>query len=222
VIADASRLNCQLLSRGLERRRGRFAACVFAVDAAGAVEKIAQDHADVALIEASLQDGPKAGFKVLRELFASNSATLPVMLLERSDPMTALEAFAGGAKGVLYRSDSFDVVCKCLACVHEGQVWADSSQMQFILEALADRVPLPVVDAKGGLLLTARQEEIVRMVAEGLTNTQISAALRVSAHTVKNHLFRIYEKLGVSNRVELILYAYSGSRAGSEPPSIAA
>jgi DNA-binding NarL/FixJ family response regulator len=144
------------------------------------------------------------------------------MLLDGADHSAPLEAFASGAKGVLFRSDGFDVVCKCLACVNAGQVWANTAQMQLILEALAERGPLSVLDAKGKALLTGRQEEIVRMVAEGMTNTQISKALRVSAHTVKNHLFRIYDKLGVSNRVELILYAFSGSRAGREPPSVAA
>jgi DNA-binding NarL/FixJ family response regulator len=58
-------------------------------------------------------------------------------------------------------------------------------------------------------LLTKREQEIVPLVANGLTNREISIELRVSEHTIKNHLFRIYEKLGISSRVELILYAVS-------------
>jgi len=222
VIADASTLSCQLLSRGLGRRHGKFEVCACAVDAAGAIKEITHRKPAVALIAASLQDGPRAGFKVLRELCTSHTPTQAVMLLDGADNSAPLEAFASGAKGVLFRSDGFELVCKCLACVHAGQVWANTAQMQLILDALAERGPLSVLDAKGRALLTGRQEEIVRMVAEGMTNTQISKALRVSAHTVKNHLFRIYEKLGVSNRVELILYAFSGARAGREPPSVAA
>jgi DNA-binding CsgD family transcriptional regulator len=71
-----------------------------------------------------------------------------------------------------------------------------------------------VVSAKGIPLLTRREEQIVGMVIEGLPNQEIAVKLGVSAHTVKNHLFRVYEKLGISNRVELVLYAQS-SRQGA-------
>ena len=59
-------------------------------------------------------------------------------------------------------------------------------------------------------------------MAERMTNPQISAALHLSAHTVKNHLFHIYEKVGISNRVELILYALSCSRTATSTPDVAA
>ena len=75
-----------------------------------------------------------------------------------------------------------------------------------------DREPVRVVSAKGVSLLTQREGQIVNMVVEGLPSQEIAAKLGVSAHTVKNHLFHVYEKLGVSNRAELGLYAHS-SRA---------
>jgi DNA-binding CsgD family transcriptional regulator len=106
--------------------------------------------------------------------------------------------------------------------VHGGQIWASSGQLRLIIEAFAERGPLSVIDVKGRPLLTKREEEIVRMVAEGLTNRQIFSALRLSSHTVKNHLFRIYEKLGISNRVELVLYALSSSPRTSQRPNAAA
>jgi DNA-binding NarL/FixJ family response regulator len=222
VLADASPLSCQLLSRGLTGCNGKFRVLATAVDSAGAVEQITQHRPDVALIGAALQDGPRAGFKVLREVFASGASTLVVLLLDRPDQEAALRAFASGAKGVLFSTEAFDAVCKCIRCVHAGQVWANTDQMHSILEALAEREPLSVVDAKGKPLLTKREEEIVRLVAEGLTNSQISAALHLSAHTVKNHLFHIYEKVGISNRVELILYALSCNRRAPNAPELAA
>jgi DNA-binding NarL/FixJ family response regulator len=120
-----------------------------------------------------------------------------------------LEAFSAGARGVLCHTDPFEVVCKCIQSVHAGQIWANSQELQWILRALTDRKPSRIVNTLGIPLLTSRQEQIVRMVVEGLPNREISAALQVSAHTVRNHLFRIYEKLGVSSRVEMVLYALS-------------
>jgi DNA-binding CsgD family transcriptional regulator len=74
-----------------------------------------------------------------------------------------------------------------------------------------------VVSAKGIPLLTGREEQIVNMVIEGLPNHEIAVKLGVSIHTVKNHLFRVYEKLGVSNRVELVLYAQSSRESKASP-----
>jgi DNA-binding NarL/FixJ family response regulator len=75
------------------------------------------------------------------------------------------------------------------------------------MQALAEAVPLRVINAKGASLLTKREVGVVRLIAEGLTNRDISRQLNLSEHTVRNYLFRIFNKLGTSNRVELALYA---------------
>jgi len=69
-----------------------------------------------------------------------------------------------------------------------------------------------LVDNDSANLLTKREEDLVRLVADGLSNRDIARKLNLSEHTVKNYIFRIFEKLGVSNRVELVLYALSNSR----------
>jgi DNA-binding CsgD family transcriptional regulator len=105
--------------------------------------------------------------------------------------------------------------------VHAGKVWADSSQLELVVQALRERKPLRIVSATGTPLLTKREEQIVRMVAEGLPNREISKSLGLSPHTVKNHLFRIYNKLGISNRAELLLYALASrdvARGRDDPP----
>ena len=66
-----------------------------------------------------------------------------------------------------------------------------------------------VVDTRGAALLSRREVEVVRCVAEGLSNREIAQRLGLTEHTVKNYLFRIFDKLGVSKRVEVVLYAYS-------------
>jgi len=66
---------------------------------------------------------------------------------------------------------------------------------------------LQVLTAAGEKLLTSREEQVVALVADGLSNRNVAAELGLSEHTVKKYLFRIFEKLGISNRVELVLYA---------------
>ena len=94
---------------------------------------------------------------------------------------------------------------------YQGQIWTNSQQLQYLAESLSCVPSLRVVDSKGGRLLTAREEQVVALVAEGLGNRDIASELNVTEHTVKKYLFRIFEKLGVSNRVELVLYAVNHS-----------
>ena len=91
--------------------------------------------------------------------------------------------------------------------MHHGEVWANGEQLHYMLEAIAEVPSLPVVNSKGKKLLTAREEQVVALVADGLSNRNVALELRLSEHTVKKYVFRIFDKLGVSSRVELVLYA---------------
>jgi DNA-binding NarL/FixJ family response regulator len=79
--------------------------------------------------------------------------------------------------------------------------------LNYVMEALREPRPLRVFDAEGSALLTEREMAVVRCVADGLTNREVAAELGLSPHTVKNCLFRIFDKVGVSSRIELIYYA---------------
>ena len=213
VVAHWPRLDCELLCRNFEARRSSFRLLGWSLEGADSLLQIAQQCPDVALLSSTLREGPSAGFEVLHQLSSSRHPTRVVMLLPPSEDDLVLQAFSAGAKGVLFQDEGFKVVCKCLRCVHAGQVWVSTHHTHLILETLAQRRQLQLRDVKGKSLLTKREEEIVRMLAEGLPNLEIAGALHLSPHTVKNHLFRIYEKLGISNRAELILYALSTKRA---------
>jgi DNA-binding NarL/FixJ family response regulator len=95
--------------------------------------------------------------------------------------------------------------------VQAGQIWANSSELVYVLETFAKLAPMRVVDGNGARLLTKREEDVVRLLGDGLQNREIAQQLNLSEHTVKNYLFHIFDKLGVSSRVELILYAVSSS-----------
>jgi DNA-binding NarL/FixJ family response regulator len=95
---------------------------------------------------------------------------------------------------------------KCSYAVYEGQVWASSEEVRFIIEAMTQGEKSLIKNANGTRLLTKREEELVQLVAEGRTNRDISLHLTLREHTVRNYLFRIFNKLGTSNRLELALY----------------
>jgi DNA-binding NarL/FixJ family response regulator len=135
-----------------------------------------------------------------------NVKTRAVMLLSSRERAPIIDAFRSGAHGVIFRDEPFETLSKCIHAVHQGQVWANSQHLGCLLEALAQVKPLRLQDARGVNLLSQREEKVVRLVAEGLTNRQISAELGLSEHTVRNYLFRIFDKLGVSTRVQLVLY----------------
>ena len=106
---------------------------------------------------------------------------------------------------------------KCITSVQSGQVWANSQQLRQVLEALARAVPPRLIDAKGADILTQREQDVVACLAEGLTNREVARRLKLSEHTVKNYLLHIFDKLGVSSRVEVVLYA-SGQRILTKNP----
>lgn len=205
LIAADTPVNSQLLARALAHSKKDFAVVGCEYTVAGLLEHASKSYADVAVVSARLEGDAQGGLRALRDLRAAGSTLIPIVLLEYHKPAAVLGAFSAGAKGVISHTDPFEVVCECIRSVHAGQVWANSQELQWILNALSDGKPSRVVNAEGIPLLTPRQEQIVQMVAEGLPNAEIGAALHVTPHTIRNHLFRIYEKLGVSSRVELIL-----------------
>ncbi|MHB8524803.1 MAG: response regulator transcription factor [Candidatus Acidiferrales bacterium] len=206
LIADDSRMGCQLLEHALARSRFRFEIVGSAINRTEILASLRANPVNVALINQSLHDGQSVGFELLNELRESFPQTRAVLLLKTASYELVVDAFRGGAKGVFCRTESFEALCKCIQSVHKGQVWADSHQLHYLLEALVQIKPPHVVDFAGRALLTKREQEVAFLLADGLPNKQIANKLKLSEHTVSNYLFRIYNKLGVSSRVELVLY----------------
>jgi DNA-binding NarL/FixJ family response regulator len=213
LAADSTRMNSQLLASALERDK-RFQVLEPVSEARGIIAAVAKEKPAVVVISAELDDDPRKGFEIARELYTMRADIRVVMLLDVSERTQVIEAFRAGARGVFCRSESLKSLAKCIHCVNVGQVWANSKELRYLLEALGEALPMRVIDARGAALLSRREQEVVRCVAEGLSNREIAQRLGLTEHTVKNYLFRIFDKLGVSKRVEVVLYAYSlGSSA---------
>jgi two-component system, NarL family, nitrate/nitrite response regulator NarL len=204
-VGDGSQLSCQLIATAL--RRGRYQAKVVghATCADGVRQGLDQHEIDVAVIGARLEDGAMAGLNLTRQICTTHARLNVVMILDSTNSTTVVEAFRAGASGIFSRDQSSDMLCKCIHAVHQGQVWANSRELRFVVEALWPAHPANA--SKGSGLLTKREEGVVHLVAEGLTNRDISQQLNLSEHTVRNYLFRIFNKVGTSNRLELALYA---------------
>jgi two-component system nitrate/nitrite response regulator NarL len=208
LVADNTRIHTQLLSDALKRDHGLDVISADS-DSHSLIAAAAAHKADVLLLSSNLDEEPLRAFEVLRELRASHPQIRAVMLLDSSKREPILHAFRAGARGIFSRHESVDSLCKCVRSVHEGQIWASSQQMSFAVEALASSPTVRAVDAKGLDVLSKREMEVVRCVAEGLTNREIAERLALSQHTIKNYLFRVFDKLGVSGRVELLFMTLS-------------
>jgi DNA-binding NarL/FixJ family response regulator len=207
MIADASRLHCQLMATALRRSRYRFDVVCSVTESQQALRAVKEKQPDVALIASNLHDGPLTGFKVLRELLACRSVSKAIMLIDSSERDIVIESFRRGAHGVISRDELFETLCECVRAVHQGQIWVRAEELHFLVDAIVTSAPPGILNASGVALLTKQEQGIVRLVAEGLTNRDIARQMSLSENTVRNYVFRIFEKLGTSNRVELALYA---------------
>jgi DNA-binding NarL/FixJ family response regulator len=218
VIADPSRLKSQLIAESLQRSSHQIVVAGSAGDSTSVYKRVRETNVDVAVISSELTDGPIVGFEVSRQLRASHSSIKVIMVLDSSAPTLIVEAFRAGADGVLSRDDPFEILCKCIHAVHCGQVWANSAQLHFVIDALGKSAPSQINSVLGAKVLTQREEGLVHLVSQGFTNREISKQLNLSEHTVRNYLFRIFNKLGTSNRLELALYSIH--RNGGPDPSL--
>ena len=221
-IADGSQLGCQLMAAALRRGRYRTRVVGYATDAAGILAGLEAHAADVAVIGARLDNEDMAGFRITREMLASSKKTRVVIILDSNKPTMVVEAFRAGASGVFSRNHSSQLLCKCIYAVHKGQVWASNRELRFVIEALEAPPSLQSVSLRRTGLLTKREEGVVNLVAEGMTNRDISQELKLSEHTVRNYLFRIFNKVGTSNRLELALFAIDRREDKGQQNSMAA
>jgi DNA-binding NarL/FixJ family response regulator len=218
LAADSTRMSSQLLADMLARDK-RFRVLETEPTTAKILAIAESEKPHVVLLSPTLEENPTMGFQVARQLHAAYPGTRIVMLLDRSERSAAVESFRAGASGIFCRTESLKSLARCISCVHAGQVWANRHELRYLLDALSEAVPVRTASAGIVSLLSKREQDVVRGVADGLSNREIAHRLNLTEHTVKNYLFRIFDKLGVSSRVEVVLYAFGveGSAASHLP-----
>jgi len=207
LIADSNRMQSQLLISAL-RRRPEFNVAACQMETAFILRAIAQKTPRIVLLSMNGFARTSETVITLRRLHLSYPEIPKVLLVESFDRELVVSAFRSGVRGIFCIADAnLRLLCKCLLRVAEGQIWANTAQLNYILELISEVPSLRVLNWSGDRLLTPREEQVVALVAEGLSNRDTARELNLSEHTVKKYLFRIFEKLGISSRVELVLYA---------------
>lgn len=208
VVADASRMTCRLLADAIRRHKYcRVTACV--TSSAEAIAAVCEGQPDVTLLSARLDDDPFGGILTLRKLRGLQSKSRIIMLLDNDERELVVEILRNGARGIFCRTGSFGELHKCIRRIHEGQIWVNNAEAQYVVEALMQARGSKVSNTKMSSALSKREKEVAWLVAAGLSNRGVSERLGLSEHTVKNYLFSIFEKLNISTRIELLLYVLS-------------
>jgi DNA-binding NarL/FixJ family response regulator len=207
LVADSNQMQAQLLVSAL-RRRPEFSVHTCRVDEVSVLLAAASSPADVALISLNHSVDIPGQMAALRRVHIANPGMAKILLVESYDRDLVVSAFRSGVRGLFCISVTpFRSLCKCIQRVASGQIWADTQQLNYLLDLISEVPSLRVVNSRGRTILTPREEQVVALVAEGLTNRDIARELSLSEHTIKKYLFRIFDKLGISTRVELVLYA---------------
>ncbi len=177
------------------------------------------------IISAELDSSSGSGFDLARRVSCAHPDAPIVMLLDNADRDGVVNAFHSGARGVFNRQEPVSEFLDCVEHVRRGMIWAGSDVSDVFLETFR-RMPAPgVLTEAVSTTLTKRELQVVQCAARGKTNKTIASDLSLSEHTVKNYLFRAFEKLGVSSRVELLFYltvkghSFGPSKAGHGAPA---
>lgn len=210
LVADSVAMSCHLLADALDRSEHYHA--VAASNPKKVLQLLEKERFEVVLVGVGISEDPTESMHFLRQLQINHPELGIVVLLDALDRSLVVEAFRSGARGIFTRSDTFEALCKCIRCVNEDQIWVSSVGLHYVLEALVERGPV-VSRLPGSRPLSKREEQITVLVAEGYSNREISERLALSEHTIKNYLFRVFEKLGVTTRVGLTLYALKQAQA---------
>jgi DNA-binding NarL/FixJ family response regulator len=205
LVADSAVIQSLLLARALRVRRNLHVSTV-ALEVSAIHRFLQSSAADVILLAGS----QALNFGLLRWLHIAHPTVAAVLLVESYDRELVVNAFRAGVRGLfLFNDEPFRMLCKCVTAVASGQIWINSQQMHFVIEALSEVDTLRLVNSSGKSLLTSREEQVVALVADGLGNREVANELGLSEHTIKKYLLRIFAKLGIATRVELVLYAVS-------------
>jgi two-component system, NarL family, nitrate/nitrite response regulator NarL len=171
---------------------------------------------DVVIISSDLNSKNGSGFDLVTGISRAHRDTQIVMLLSHASRETVIAAFQSGARAVLGRGESMSELLNCVDHVRKGLIWAGKEESSILIEALNC---IPIASSlrdEESSALTKRELQVVQCASRGMTNKSIASELGLSEHTVKNYLFKAFEKLGVSSRVELLFHLTSRGQSSKQ------
>jgi len=183
-----------------------------ASNGADVVHRVLESKPDILLLDLAIpaQDGlevsRRAGLDALRHLNAAAPKTMTILFTAEVEAPEIVEAIQQGARGVLLKSAATQLLIESIRTVMAGGYWVGTHSVQNLVPYLQSQI-LEADRRKFGL--TPREIEIVSVVAAGLSNREIAQTFKIADNTVKHHMSNIFDKLGVSTRLELALFAFN-------------
>ena len=189
------------------RNRREFKIIGEAADGRQALELIRDRHPDVLLLDLVMP--ALTGLETLRELSNSSSPVRVIVLTAAIAKEQIVQALQLGARGVLIKDSPTKIILESIRAVTDGRFWVGEQQVPNLVDALQSYLPpaSDEVQADKQFGLTPREMDIVAAIVSGYMNREIAERLSITEQTVKHHLRNIFDKTGVSNRLELALFA---------------
>jgi DNA-binding NarL/FixJ family response regulator len=220
LISESSKMYCDLLSMAFAGVAERFEVVASSAAAAEILALVQERRPKVAIISDNLEDGPLAGLRILPEIRRANPETRILVAMASTERELVIEAFRLGADGIFCRRSAFELLCKSVDALAQGQIWANATELRYVLDEFTRAPKQRKVDPAIENRMTKRETDVVKLAVEGMSNREIARELGLTEHTVKNYLFRVFDKLGVSNRVELVLSCLRQEEAAREEAAV--
>jgi len=216
LIVDRDSMSSHLLATALCQVRNIRASAVQSTDL---LRHLDVKRADMVIIGAEVNQRSPNEFDLTQTVSRAHPSVRIVMLLNHSTRDSVLNAFRSGACGVFPRHRPIADFLDCVERVRNGFIWAAEQETTLLLDAIRSFPIHNLSPSTESLALSYREKQVVQAAARGKTNKVIAGELKLSEHTVKNYLFRAFEKLGVSSRTELLFYlTLRGQSIGSTRP----
>jgi DNA-binding NarL/FixJ family response regulator len=179
-----------------------------AADGREVIERIDDLRPDVLLLDLRMPN--LDGLSALQTLQHTHRKVRVIIVTASEDKNEFVQAMKLGCSGIVLKQTSSELIVKSIRKVHAGEIWLDSNTTAAVMRQFASPADLAnsgSVKGRERSPLSVREREIVALVAQGFKNKEMAERMFISEQTVKNHLHNIFDKLGVSDRLELALYA---------------
>jgi len=202
--------------RNVLAAHGHFSIVAEAENGAQAVEHALALHPNVLLLDVQMPN--TTGFDTVRQVVAGVAETKIVLLTGSIQAEQLAEGFIAGARGIVLKSALTEQIASALLAVVDGYYWAQGHRIDHLAGVLAELRSQVRRESNDRFNLTRRELEVVGLIVKGYSNRDIAKQFGLSEETVKRHLSNTFEKLKISTRLELAIFALANKLVSPEPP----